>query len=316
MKRSFSLLAAAALLLCCTACGGEKVSRKDFIPDMFKSYFEGAPAASSITLDLNDYVEKNGLIVDFSVSSDDEEVAVPSVEGDALTVQLVGEGTAQVTVDVLSNGKSAMNFTFCVTAERYDKIACVGDSLTYGHTWHNESYPVYLQELFGEGVEVQNFGVNGAALTNRSDPSFKLKYDTLEEYRQSLAFSPDIVLVMLGSNDGYAWQGSEATYAAEYEKLVNAYRENGAKEVCVMSAPPTLENNAFNIYNAVLEESVYPAQRLFAQEMELPFIDVRTAVEGKTGGYESLYRPGDGVHFSVEGAKFVAQCVFNALSRL
>ena len=316
MKKCFSLLAAAALLLGLTACGSENVSRKDFIPDMFKGYFEGVPAASSITLDLNDYVEKNGLIVDFSVSSDREEVAVASVEGDTLTVRLVGEGTAQITLDVLLGGKSELSFGFNVTAERYEKVACVGDSLTYGHSWHNESYPVYLQELFGEGVEVQNFGVNGAAVTNRSDPSFKLKYDTLDEYRQSLAFSPDIVLVMLGSNDGYAWQGSEATYAAEYEKLVDAYKENGAKEVCVMSAPPTLENNAFNIPNDVLAQSVYPAQRRFAEDMELPFFDLRTAIEGKEDGYESLYRPGDGVHFSVEGAKFVAQFVFDALCRL
>ena len=98
----------------------------------------------------------------------------------------------------------------------------------------NQDVLLFIDNIFRftqAGSEVQNFGVNGAAVTNRSDPSFKLKYDTLDEYRQSLAFSPDIVLVMLGSNDGYAWQGSEATYAAEYEKLVDAYKENGAKEV-------------------------------------------------------------------------------------
>ena len=83
-----------------------------------------------------------------------------------------------------------------------------------------------------------------------------------------------------------------------------------------MSAPPTLENNAFNIPNDVLAQKVCPAQSLFAQNMQLPFFDVRAAIEAKEGGYESLYRPGDGVHFSVEGAKFVAQFVFDSLIRL
>ena len=43
------------------------------------------------------------------------------------------------------------------------KIACVGDSLTYGYGATEEiySYPVYLQEMLGYGYAVRNFGVDG-----------------------------------------------------------------------------------------------------------------------------------------------------------
>ena len=307
------------VLLCCgAACGGNNgaATRKGFIEDVDKGYFEGLPEASCTTVDLSDYVEKNGLIVDYTVKSDLEEVATVSVEGDILTVQLHKEGSAQITVDVQTGGKKDFDLSFSVTARQYSRIACVGDSLTYGHSWHNESYPVYLQERFGSGVMVENFGVNGAAVTNRGDSSFRLKYDTLAEYRESLAFSPEVVLIMLGSNDGYAWQGSESSYLSEYEKLVKAYRDNGAESVFVMTAPPTLAGNAFNIPDAVLEESVYPLQCRFARDAHLPLIDVRQAIQAKEGGYESLYRPGDGVHFSVEGANFVASLVFNELIKL
>ena len=45
------------------------------------------------------------------------------------------------------------------------KIACVGDSITYGHGikgWAKNNYPVRLQNLLGESYHVQSFGVSGA----------------------------------------------------------------------------------------------------------------------------------------------------------
>ena len=44
------------------------------------------------------------------------------------------------------------------------KIACVGDSITYGHgiyNWPEENYPMILGRLLGEGYHAQSFGVCG-----------------------------------------------------------------------------------------------------------------------------------------------------------
>ena len=47
------------------------------------------------------------------------------------------------------------------------KIACVGDSITYGSTLQDrksESYPSQLSKRFGNTIQVKNFGVDGAAV--------------------------------------------------------------------------------------------------------------------------------------------------------
>ena len=80
------------------------------------------------------------------------------------------------------------------------RIACIGDSLTWGFTlldpWR-QSYPALLGEMLGPEYEVRNFGCNGASVRFDAD----LPYVQTQAYRASLAWGPDIVLLMLGSND-------------------------------------------------------------------------------------------------------------------
>ena len=199
-----------------------------------------------------------------------------------------------------------------------NRVACVGDSLTYGHSWHDESYPVYLQELLGEDVEVRNFGKNGAAVTNRSESSFTLKYDTLQEYRDSIAFEPDVVIIMLGTNDGYNWTGSAPTFVQEFEKLIDSYFDAGVQEVVLLTSPPTLQGNFFNLPNDVIGMQVCPLQRELAEEYGLPLVDVRKAFE-QHQDMQSLFRlpvNSDGVHLSVKGAELVAKLVADLLATL
>ena len=51
------------------------------------------------------------------------------------------------------------------------KVACVGDSITYGHGLNQstESYPVVLAARLGAGHTVQNFGVSGTTLLKNGD---------------------------------------------------------------------------------------------------------------------------------------------------
>lgn len=130
----------------------------------------------------------------------------------------------------------------------------------------------------------------------------------------SLKFEPDVVFLMLGTNDGYNWTGSASAFDAEYRKLISSYLDGGADTVILMTAPPTLEKNAFNLPNDVIRDNVCPAQRAVAEDMGLPLLDLRTLLEEQED-LTSLYRPGDGVHFSVAGATLVAQYAADALKR-
>ena len=80
------------------------------------------------------------------------------------------------------------------------RVACVGDSITYGcfvpgQPWN--SYPRQLGRMLGRGYCVGNFGyTNRTALKSGDYP-----YTAEKLYRRSLAFQPELVLLMLGTND-------------------------------------------------------------------------------------------------------------------
>ena len=61
-------------------------------------------------------------------------------------------------------------------AEKIVRVACVGDSITYGSgikdRWH-DAYPAVLGRWLGTGWDVRNFGVSGATtLEERRPPLF------------------------------------------------------------------------------------------------------------------------------------------------
>lgn len=80
------------------------------------------------------------------------------------------------------------------------RVACVGNSITYGAgiaAREQNSYPAQLQYYLGEDYEVRNFGVSGCTSLQQGD----YPYVQTGAYAQSLEFRPDIILIKLGTND-------------------------------------------------------------------------------------------------------------------
>ena len=64
------------------------------------------------------------------------------------------------------------------------KVACVGNSITYGYGIENReqnSYPSVLQRLLGKGYKVGNFGHSGATLLSKGHRP----YIQQEEYQKA-----------------------------------------------------------------------------------------------------------------------------------
>ncbi len=127
------------------------------------------------------------------------------------------------------NFKKAILFllvVFCQLSGRTEKIikiACVGNSITYGSGIVNRdknSYPAQLQYYLGDKYKVVNFGVSGATVLSEGD----FPYISTKEYNESKAFQPDIVLIKLGTNDSKAhnWKFSNS-FLKDYKRLVNSY---------------------------------------------------------------------------------------------
>ena len=85
------------------------------------------------------------------------------------------------------------------------KVACVGNSITYGTGIEDRehfSYPVQLQKMLGDKYLVGNFGKPGATLLNHGHRPYMKQ----EEYRQAMAFKGDIAVIHLAG--GYPRDGS------------------------------------------------------------------------------------------------------------
>lgn len=105
------------------------------------------------------------------------------------------------------------------------KVACVGNSITYGYGTANpltDAYPAQLQELLGEGYEVGNFGRSGTTLLRRGHRP----YVETEEFRKALAFQGDVVVIHLGVNDTDPrdWPLYRDDFIPDYMALIDSFR--------------------------------------------------------------------------------------------
>ena len=115
-------------------------------------------------------------------------------------------------------------------AQEKIKVACIGNSVTYGMTHKNPaetSYPTRLQQLLGEEYEVRNFGHSGATLLSKGHRP----YINLPEYKAALEFAPDIAIIHLGLNDTDPrnWPNYRDEFYGDYTNIIEALREKNPK---------------------------------------------------------------------------------------
>ena len=113
------------------------------------------------------------------------------------------------------------------TTNRPVRVACIGDSITFGLglTNANDSYPAQLQALLGSEFDVRNFGRSGCTVTRDSVSGTPRGYIKQVEHTNALAFRPDVVICNLGINDvsGFA-DAHRQNLVRDYREIIAAYR--------------------------------------------------------------------------------------------
>ena len=104
------------------------------------------------------------------------------------------------------------------------KVACIGNSITYGANIPNRnknSYPAQLQAYLGSDYEVRNYGISGCTLLSKGD----YPYVKTRAFADSHTFQPDIVLIKLGTNDTKPqnWQYKD-DFIGDYQRLIDSYK--------------------------------------------------------------------------------------------
>ena len=125
------------------------------------------------------------------------------------------------------------------------KIACVGDSITFGARVENReenNYPKQLGQLLGEGYLVRNFGVSGTTLLSKGNRPW-IKTDA---FQQATDFNPDIVIIKLGTNDTKPqnFPAHPDDFETDYTNLINHFRELPAKpQIYICDPAPIVKSN-------------------------------------------------------------------------
>ena len=213
-------------------------------------------------------------------------------------------------VYLYTNGMSGMSST-TEAGDGQIKVACVGDSITYGHGtsgWPGNTYPAQLQNLLGEGYHVNNYGVSSFAVQVNADRSYR----TLEHYQQSLAYDADFVVFMMGSNDSKPinWVDA-ATFEADLLSLLDTYGD-AQIILCTPASAFFLEGQTEGVTNHNIQplvvEEIAKITRDVAAERGYPLVDIHALTAQHPEWFAN-----DGVHPSNDGAAAIAQAIRDAL---
>ena len=195
------------------------------------------------------------------------------------------------------------------------KVACVGDSITYGHgiyNWPVENYPNVLARLLGEKYHVQSFGVCGRCVQDFSDQPYREE----AHYRRSLAYDADILVFMMGTNDSKPenWHG-EAAFRAAAEELLADYFRSGKRPQVYLCTPATAffakgftdEITMFDVRPGIVDLAAQTIAEL-ASEKGYTLVNIHAVTAPHPEWFAA-----DSVHPDNAGAAAIAQAVYHAI---
>lgn len=187
------------------------------------------------------------------------------------------------------------------------KVACIGNSITYGARLkyrHQESWPAQLQQLVGDAYWVKNFGVSGTTMTPGSNA-----YTSRQRWQDAKDFLPDIVFIKLGTNDvkpGH-WKGADA-YVAAYQQMIDDLRALPSHPRIVLCYPATSYRTQ-NHLDSDIVANVLPLITKIAKKNRLDVIDLHTP----TSGHEELFP--DKLHPDPTGEGIIAHAIAEYLKK-
>ena len=187
------------------------------------------------------------------------------------------------------------------------KVACIGNSITYGACIENRfqhGYPGILQQMLGEDYDVRNFGVGATVMLKKGDKPYMFEY----AYKRVKEFMPDIVTIKLGTNDSkpYNWQYKKE-FDDDMEEMIEELSALPSSPKIYLCLPvPAFEGN-YKISDSTITYGVIPAIRKVAKKKKLEIIDLNTPLQD----HRNLFP--DRIHPTKEGAKIIASTIYRTL---
>lgn len=184
------------------------------------------------------------------------------------------------------------------------RVACVGDSITWGARVadrENNCYPAQLQAILGEDYDVRNFGVSGTTLLSAGNKP----YVKQGAYRAALAFEPDLVVIMLGTNDTKQinWQHA-GRFVEDYKALIESFRVLESQPQIIIALPVPAWTAGEMIDGQRVLQGVIPKVRQIAYDTGVRLIDLHTPLR------DAASRFPDQIHPDALGAGRLARMIY------
>lgn len=191
------------------------------------------------------------------------------------------------------------------------KVACVGNSVTYGagvSGRETNCYPAQLSRLLGDRYDVRNFGKSGATLLNKGHRPYMQQ----PEFKEALQFAPDWVVIHLGLNDTDPrnWPNFRDDFIPDYLALIDSFRlaRPGCKIWICRLTPIFNWHPRFKSGTRDWYWQIQAAIEKIAEVGHTGLIDLQQ------GLYSRPDLMPDALHPNAEGAGIIARTVFSGVT--
>lgn len=199
-----------------------------------------------------------------------------------------------------------------ITAQSKIRVACVGNSVTYGMNLpdrEQKCYPARLQEMLGDRYEVRNFGHSGSTLLRNGHRP----YIKTPEFQQALDFKGDLVIIHLGLNDTDPrnWPEHREEFIPDYRALIDTLcRVNPKARVWICLMTPIFHSHSrFQSGTRDWHGQIQQTIRQIAETTDgVALIDLYTPLHKHPEMFP------DALHPDSDGAYILAQTVYGALT--
>ncbi len=129
------------------------------------------------------------------------------------------------------------------------------------------------------------------------------------EFERAKHFQPNIVIIMLGTNDANAIiTPNNGSFVSSYVKLVEEFQALSSQPKIWIVKPPPVFSNGTTPSAELLNNYILPSIEQVALQTNSPIIDVYSAVSNS-----SQFFP-DGVHPDPDGSQLIANEIYRAIT--
>ena len=190
------------------------------------------------------------------------------------------------------------------------RVACIGNSITFGAGIRNrsrDSYPSVLARMLGDSYWVKNFGVSARTMLNKGDHP----YMNEPAYKNALAFNPNIVVIKLGTNDSKSFNWKyKADFMTDAQTMIDAFKGLPSQPKIYLCYPSKAYLTGDGINDDIISKEIIPMIKKLAKKNDLSVIDLHTAMDGMPELFP------DRIHPNEKGAQVMAKAVYQSISTL